>query len=113
MYLHIYSCWIGVCRCRLAQQFTSLWAQAIDNAKKRAVGQHVDYDTFKNMVSTAFFSGSNLKSQELSQTQLGRPSMQVSVAHLRPLQEPNRVVRGEPDMLEHAVCAGLWHHNYS
>ena len=28
------------------------WRQAIDSAKKRAVGQHVDYDTFKNMVST-------------------------------------------------------------
>ena len=25
--------------------------QAIDSAKKRAVGQHVDYETFKNMVS--------------------------------------------------------------
>lgn len=24
--------------------------QAIDSAKKRAVGQHVDYETFKNMV---------------------------------------------------------------
>ena len=26
--------------------------QAVDNAKKRAVAQRVDYDTFKNMVST-------------------------------------------------------------
>ena len=25
--------------------------QAIDSAKKRAVGQHVDYETFQNMVS--------------------------------------------------------------
>ena len=41
----------------------------------------------------------------MSQCQLGRPCLQVSVAHLRPLQEPNRVVRGEPEMLEHAVCA--------
>lgn len=36
--------------------------QAVDAAKKRAVGQHVDYDTFKNM---------------------------VAVAHLRPLQDPS------------------------
>lgn len=28
-------------------------AQVVDEAKKRAVGQHVDYDTFKNMVSVA------------------------------------------------------------
>ena len=26
-------------------------SQAIDTAKKKAVGQHVDYDTFKNMVT--------------------------------------------------------------
>lgn len=26
-------------------------SQAIDTAKKKAVGQHVDYDTFKNMVN--------------------------------------------------------------
>ena len=83
------------------------WVQAIDSAKKRAVGQHVDYDTFKNMVrgSIAFYC--NSEGQEVSQSQLGCPLVQVSVAHLRPLQEPNRVVRGEPDMLlEHAVCAG-------
>jgi Dynein attachment factor N-terminus len=36
---------------------------AVDSAKKRAVGQLVDYDTFKNM---------------------------VSVAHLRPLGDPKR-----------------------
>ena len=29
----------------------SACTQAIDQAKKRAVGQHVDYDTFKNMVT--------------------------------------------------------------
>ena len=37
-------------------------AQAIDAAKKRAVAQNVDYDTFKNM---------------------------VHVAHLKPLQSPS------------------------
>eukprot|EP00798_Chlamydomonas_sp_ICE-L_P011935 gene11935-15044_t len=37
--------------------------QAIDAAKKRAVGQYVDYDTFKNM---------------------------VAVAHLKPLHAPNQ-----------------------
>ncbi len=61
----------------------------------------MDYDTFKNMVGTMF-----VKTPELSQTQLVHSPMQVSVAHLRPLQEPNRVVRGEPETLEHAVCAG-------
>ncbi len=43
-------------------------AQAIDAAKKRAVAQGVDYDTFKNM---------------------------VSVAHLRPLQAPSLLPQGE------------------
>lgn len=52
----------------------------------------MDYDTFKNMVGTMF-----VKTPELSQTQLVHSPMQVSVAHLRPLQEPNRVVRGEPE----------------
>ena len=28
--------------------------QAVDDAKKRAVGQHVDYETFKNMVRWEF-----------------------------------------------------------
>ncbi len=39
----------------------------VDAAKKRAVAQRVDYDTFKNM---------------------------VSVAHLRPLQAPDQTIRG-------------------
>lgn len=41
--------------------------QAVDAAKKRAVAQNVDYETFKNM---------------------------VSVAHLRPLQAPNNTRTG-------------------
>ena len=44
------------------------WVQAIDSAKKRAVGQHVDYDTFKNMVRTTFTCSDR---QEVSQSQLG------------------------------------------
>jgi len=39
----------------------------VDSAKKRAVAQRVDYDTFKNL---------------------------VSVAHLKPLQAPDEIVRG-------------------
>ncbi|GMH37271.1 hypothetical protein BSKO_05144 [Bryopsis sp. KO-2023] len=42
--------------------------QVVDDAKKRAVSQHVDYDTFKNM---------------------------VSVAHLRPIQAPNELKRDD------------------
>ena len=36
-------------RCMLGGQFV-MCLQAIDAAKKKAVSQHVDYDTFKNMV---------------------------------------------------------------
>lgn len=42
--------------------------QAVDEAKKRAVAQHVDYETFKNM---------------------------VLVAHLRPLHAPNHRQEGD------------------
>eukprot|EP00891_Asterochloris_glomerata_P000160 jgi/Astpho2/160/Aster-04623 len=38
--------------------------QAIDSAKKRAVGQHVDYDTFKNMVGTMVLSGASATSSD-------------------------------------------------
>jgi hypothetical protein len=41
--------------------------QAVDAAKKRAVAQGVDYETFKNM---------------------------VAVAHLRPIAAPNTCVKG-------------------
>ncbi len=35
------------------------WPQVVDEAKKRAVGQAVDYDTFKAMVSVAHLTPIN------------------------------------------------------
>ncbi len=49
-----------------------LCVQAIDEAKKRAVSQRVDYDTFKNMVLTA---------------------------HLKPITAPNKRTDGKICML--------------
>lgn len=37
--------------CWFSSYNASACTQAVDQAKKRAVGQHVDYDTFKNMVT--------------------------------------------------------------
>lgn len=53
---------VCVCACRSGDTSLALrciavhhlmHTQVVDEAKKRAVGQNVDYDTFKNMVSVA------------------------------------------------------------
>lgn len=67
--------------------------QAIDTAKKKAVAQHADYDTFKKMVSTHEHVGmwrrrfrTPLKCHQVMPLLL---LVQVSVAHLKPLHAPN------------------------
>ncbi|DBA84016.1 TPA: hypothetical protein ACH3X1_006500 [Trebouxia sp. C0004] len=64
--------------------------QAVDAAKKRAVGQHVDYDTFKNMVCPAR-SIANIQHSSAPNIcrNKGKCTLQVAVAHLRPLQDPS------------------------
>ena len=58
--------------------------QARDAAKFRAVGQRVDYETFKNMVPQPCHAGAAALPPLTA-----APARKVSVAHLRPLQAPN------------------------
>jgi hypothetical protein len=64
--------------------------QAIDAAKKKAVAQHADYDTFKKMVRVPSSAHQALMHQH-AQGDIGKSSwsslllLQVSVAHLKPL----------------------------
>jgi hypothetical protein len=70
--------------------------QAVDAAKKRAVSQHVDYDTFKNMVSHSIGDNARRSASALRAFLLrdGRTHnkgvgfrwMQVLTAHLKPIQ---------------------------
>ena len=76
----------------------------MDAAKKRAVGQHVDYDTFKNMVRLA---GSIANTQhsiapKACRTQ-GMRTLQVAVAHLRPLQDPSSAQTGQLEICSHCI----------
>lgn len=49
----------------LKDAFYDDWKRkAVDSAKKRAVAQHVDYDTFKNMVSVAHLRAIGEKSRQ-------------------------------------------------
>lgn len=55
--------------------------QAIDEAKKRAVGQHVDYETFKNMVLVAHLKP--LSAQVAPRIGEGSIELELSVAVLK------------------------------
>lgn len=73
--------------------------QAIDDAKKRAVSQHADYDTFKKLVGDCFVS-SRLQSvsrclQNGTVLTWSAAAVQVSVAHLKPLHAPSAGSQGE------------------
>ena len=76
----------------------------MDAAKKRAVGQHVDYDTFKNMVRPA---RSIANTQHSSAPNICRNkgicTLQVAVAHLRPLQDPSLTQTGQLETYFHCI----------
>ena len=79
----------------------------MDAAKKRAVGQHVDYDTFKNMVRPA---RSIANTQHSSAPDVcrnkGIRTLQVAVAHLRPLQDPSSTQTGQLEPYCHCILVG-------
>ncbi len=82
-------------------------AQAVDAAKKRAVGQHVDYDTFKNMVRVARSIANTQHSSALNICRnKGIRTLQVAVAHLRPLQDPSLTQTGQLEPYLHCIRFG-------
>jgi hypothetical protein len=76
--------------------------QAVDDAKKRAVSQHADYDTFKKLVRVCTYYGSHFERTRVQVSILtyftvcAAAVAQVSVAHLKPLHAPSAGSQGEP-----------------